>query len=229
MNHPLDNAIWLALTGPQRAFARVGERAGRYQPHISPMAAVADESDAAFADLARVVKPGEVIAIPCERLLPEREWEPLTTVELGQWMQEGRIDTGREDDLVELGERDKEAMFALAKLADPGPFELETWQLGRYFGIRADDQLVAMAGERVRLPGYIEVSAVATRPGYEGRGYASRLVRALLVRQHAKSEVPFLHVRVGSPSQRAATRVYEKLGFKLRRMLPFRAARRRSD
>lgn len=229
MTHPLDNASWHALTGPQRAFARLGERAGRYHPQISPIAAVADESDASFADLARVVRPGEAIAIASERLLPEREWEPLMTVELGQWMQDGPVADGAVDGIERLGERDKEAMFALARLADPGPFELETWQLGTYLGIRADGQLVAMAGERMRLPGFIEVSAVATRPGYEGRGYASKLVRALLAAQHAAGEVPFLHVRVGSPSERAATRVYEKLGFRLRRNLPFRAARRRMD
>ena len=150
------------------------------------------------------------------------------TVQLGQWMQDGAVEEG-DDGIERLGERDKDAMLALARLADPGPFELETWQLGTYFGIRADGQLVAMAGERMRLPGFIEVSAVATRPGYEGRGYASKLVRALLVRQHAAGDVPFLHVRVGSPSERAATRVYEKLGFRLRRNMPFRIGRRRPD
>jgi len=229
MAHPLDNAGWYALTGPQRPFARLGERAARYRPDISPIAAVADESDASFAELAHIVKPGDVIAIAAERPLPEREWEALMTVQLGQWVQEGPVERGGDDGIEPLGERDKDAMLALARLADPGPFELETWQLGSYVGIRADGQLVAMAGERMRLPGFIEVSAVATRPGYEGRGYASRLVRALLVRQHAAGEVPFLHVRVGSPSERAATRVYEKLGFRLRVMLPFRAARRRTD
>jgi len=86
-----------------------------------------------------------------------------------------------------------------------------------------------MAGERMRLPGYIEVSAVATRPGYEGKGHASRLVRALLARERATGEQAFLHVRFGSPSERAATRVYEKLGFVLRRRLALRAARRLSD
>ena len=220
MTHPLDNAVWLALTGPQREFARLGERAGRYHPHISPIAAVADESDAAFEELARVVNAGEFIAIPCERELPARDWEPLLTVELGQWIHESPLDDVGSDGLLTLGAADQDEMLALARLADPGPFELETWRLGTYFGIRADGQLVAMAGERMRLPGFIEVSAVATRRGYEGRGYASLLVRALLGRQHAAGEIPFLHVRVGSPSERAATRVYEKLGFTLRRMLP---------
>src|SRR5215813_11580713 len=100
MTHPLDNAVWLALTGPQRAFARLGERAGRYHPHISPIAAVADESDASFDELARVVKPGEIIAMPCERTLPTREWEPLTTVVLGQWIHEQPVDDVGGDELL---------------------------------------------------------------------------------------------------------------------------------
>jgi ribosomal protein S18 acetylase RimI-like enzyme len=229
MTHPLDNAVWLALTGPQRPFARLGERAGRYHPHISPIAAVADESDASFDELARVVQPGEFVLMACERAFPERDWQPLVTVELGQWIHESPVDDVGSDGLLVLGAPDQEDMLALARLADPGPFALETWRLGTYFGIRAEGPLVAMAGERMRLPGFVEVSAVATRPGYEGRGYASRLVRALVVRHHAAGEVPFLHVRVGSPSERAATRVYEKLGFRLRRNLPFRAALRRSD
>jgi ribosomal protein S18 acetylase RimI-like enzyme len=227
-HHPLDNAVWLSLTGPQREFARLGARAGRYHPQISPIAAVSDESDASFDELARVVKPGEFIAIACERALRERHWQPLMTVELGQWIHEQPLHDTGSNGLLTLGAPDQHDMLALARLADPGPFELETWRLGTYFGVRADGQLVAMAGERMRLPGFIEVSAVATRPGFEGRGYASRLVRALLGRQHAAGDVPFLHVRVGSPSERAATRVYEKLGFTLRRMLPFRAAMRRA-
>ena len=226
MTHPLDNPSWHALTGPQRAFARMGERAARYVPEISPIGAVADESDAAFAELAQLTAPGEIVALSCERTFPAREWQPLALVQLGQWIQEGPVaETGLEG-IATLGAADQEAMFALAKLADPGPFETQTWKLGTYLGIRTGDVLSAMAGERMRLPGFIEVSAVATRPGHEGNGYASRLVRALLVRQQAAGEQAFLHVRSGSPSERAATRVYEKLGFTLRCNVPFRVARR---
>jgi ribosomal protein S18 acetylase RimI-like enzyme len=226
MTHPLDNPAWHALVGPQRGFARIGALSVRYRPEISPIAAVIDESDAAFADLARLNAPGEIVAIACERAFPARDWQTLGRVELSQWIQEGEIPPGEAEDVLTLGATDQEEMFALARLADPGPFEKETWRLGTYLGIRTEGTLNAMAGERMRLPGFIEVSAVATRPGHEGHGYASRLVRALLLRQQAAGEQAFLHVRSGSPSERAATRVYEKFGFRRRLVTSFQAARR---
>jgi predicted GNAT family acetyltransferase len=173
--------------------------------------------------------PGEIVAMSCERAFPAREWQTLARVLLGQWIQEGQVAAEGDRDIVMLGAADQADMLALARLADPGPFELKTWRLGTYLGIRNGSSLNAMAGERMRLPGFIEVSAVATRPGHEGNGYASRLVRALLVRQQAVGEQAFLHVRIGSPSERAATRVYEKLGFRLRLTTAFQVARRLQD
>jgi len=226
MTHPLDNPAWHALTGSQRTFARVGALCARYHPEISPIAAVAEESDAAFAELARLTAPGEIVATSCERAFPSHEWQTLARVELSQWIQAGRVATEGTEDIATLGAADQDEMLALARLADPGPFEIETWRLGTYLGIRTGNALNAMAGERMRLPGFVEVSAVATRPGHEGNGYASRLVRALLVREQEVGEQAFLHVRIGSPSERAATRVYEKLGFRPRRNTPFQVARR---
>lgn len=227
MAHPLDNAAWFALTGPQRQFGRVGELCARYLPEISPIAALAEETDAAFDELASITAPGEVIAISCERPFPEGHWQSLANVPLSQWWQSGDVTADVSADLLTLGEADREAMLELARLADPGPFEIDTWKLGTYYGVRVGGELAAMAGERMRLPGYAEVSAVATRPRHEGRGYAQRLVRALLVKQNAAGERAFLHVRTGSPSERAATRVYEKLGFELRIRATFRVARRK--
>jgi GNAT superfamily N-acetyltransferase len=227
LSHPLDNPIWHALTGPQREFGRVGARSARYHPQVSPLAAVAEESDAAFAELASLNTPGEVIALISERPLPERDWQALAQIQLGQWLHSGEIAPASEDGISVLGPADAATMFALARLTDPGPFETETWRLGTYLGIRVDSALVAMAGERIRLPGFAEVSAVATRPGHEGKGYASRLVHALVARHQAAGEQSFLHVRTGSPSEPAATRVYEKLGYRLRHRAAFRIGRRR--
>ncbi len=228
MQHPLDNPAWHALHGPQRDFGQTNSLAARYHSEISPIAAIADESDAAFADLAALTKPGQIVAVICERTFPEQDWQMVGRVELNQWLHDGSpVTANLSHDIVTLGAADAEDMLALARLADPGPFELQTWKLGAYFGIRADATLVAMAGERMRLPGFAEVSAVATRPGYEGRGYASRLVAAVLARELEAGEQSFLHVRRGSPAERAASRVYEKLGFRVRCRAAFQAARRR--
>lgn len=228
MQHPLDNPAWHSLNGPQREFGRATGLAARYHSEISPIAAIADESDAAFRELAALTKSGETVAVICERAFPEQDWQMVGRVELNQWLHDGTpVDASLDHDIAMLGAADAAEMLALARLADPGPFELRTWQLGAYFGIRADDALVAMAGERMRLPGFAEVSAVATRPGYEGRGHATRLVKAVLAREIAAREQSFLHVRRGSPAERAASRVYEKLGFRVRCRAAFQAVRRR--
>ena len=73
--------------------------------------------------------------------------------------------------------------------------------------------MAAMAGERMRFPGYTEVSGVCTHPDFRGRGFARRLSAATAVRIEARGEQPFLHAW---QTNRAAIKLYEALGFKLR-------------
>ena len=64
-------------------------------------------------------------------------------------------------------------MLALAAATEPGPFLPETIRMGRYFGTRSrDGRLMAMAGERLRLNGFTEISAVCTHPDFRGQGHA---------------------------------------------------------
>jgi predicted GNAT family acetyltransferase len=70
-----------------------------------------------------------------------------------------------------------------------------------------------MAGERIRGPGYSEVSAVCTDERAQRRGHATRLVRAIGARIEARGDVPILHVLA---SNETAIRVYAALGFETR-------------
>jgi predicted GNAT family acetyltransferase len=74
---------------------------------------------------------------------------------------------------------------------------------------------VAMAGERLKLTGYTEVSAVCTRPDYRGRGYGSTLMSVVMEGITNRGETPFLHVRTDNPAQS----LYQKLGFQVRALL----------
>jgi predicted GNAT family acetyltransferase len=85
--------------------------------------------------------------------------------------------------------------------------------LGYYVGIRAGGKLVAMAGERMKVPGYTEVSAVCTHPDYLGKGYAAALMTEVMRSIRERGEKPFLHVR--SDNARAIA-IYERLGFSKR-------------
>jgi predicted GNAT family acetyltransferase len=106
-------------------------------------------------------------------------------------------------------------MLTLTKLTEPGPFFPRTIELGSYLGIFDAGSLVAMAGERMHLSGFTEVSAVCTHPDFTGRGYGAALMSAVIAGIIDRRETPFLHVRVGNP----AVGLYQKLGFKVRAQL----------
>jgi predicted GNAT family acetyltransferase len=114
-------------------------------------------------------------------------------------------------------------MIELTALTKPGPFNRRTHELGTYLGIRGDGELVAMAGERMKVPGYTEVSAVCTRPGHTGNGYARLLMMEVMRRIIERGETPFLHVREDNAK---AIELYERLGFDVRTRLHLAVVRR---
>jgi hypothetical protein len=63
MLESLDNLIWFALTTEHRLLARSHGLARRYPPDVSPLAAVLHPTQDAFADLQRLVSPGERVAL----------------------------------------------------------------------------------------------------------------------------------------------------------------------
>ena len=105
------------------------------------------------------------------------------------------------------------------------PFGKRTHELGYYVGIRDKGKLVAMAGERLKVPGYTEVSAVCTHPDHVGKGYARVLTNEVMRRIRDRGEKPFLHVRTANTR---AVQIYEKLGFRSRVELHYAILRARS-
>lgn len=124
-------------------------------------------------------------------------------------------------DALTLGTEDVPEMLALVERTRLGPFLPRTIELGTYLGFRRDGALIAMAGERMHPPGWTEISAVCTDPTFRGEGLATRLVLALAAGIRARGERPFLHA---SADNAGAIRLYESLGFTLRRRLTFDAA-----
>jgi predicted GNAT family acetyltransferase len=107
-------------------------------------------------------------------------------------------------------------MMELTALTKPGPFGRRTHELGTYLGIRRDGKLIAMAGERMKIPGYTEVSAVCTHPRHTGHGYARILMTEIMRRILGRGETPFLHVREDNTR---AIELYRRLGFSERARL----------
>ncbi|BAL89997.1 putative GCN5-related N-acetyltransferase [Actinoplanes missouriensis 431] len=204
----LKNPVWAALAGPQACFAEAAGDAARYSPEIAPFAALRDPADpAAWRDLATIT---DVAVLTGPSITPPTGWE--TTEVLAGVQMIGQSMTGVDDpDAVVLTEADVPEMLELVARAQPGPFRKRTVDLGRHLGIRDDDgRLVAMAGERFRLPGWTEVSAVCTDPEFRGKGLGARLTLAVAAGILARGELPFLHTVHDNED---AIRLYGRLGF----------------
>jgi predicted GNAT family acetyltransferase len=215
MIHPLDNPVWHALSTSHSSFAQGDDLAKRYPMSVCPLAGLASPSPQAYRRLAELVQPegaaGLVLTEPPS--LPSG----LTVVRemrIAQMIADGTPAATKEHQFTELSQTDVTQMLALCELTKPGPFKPRTYELGTYLGIKAGGALVAMAGERLRLTGFTEVSAVCTHPDCRGRGYAQALVGELARRIRARQEIPFLHVKTDNVD---AIHVYEKLGFRIRR------------
>jgi predicted GNAT family acetyltransferase len=213
--HPLDRPVWSSLSSHHAPLSLGNALARRYARDINLFAATADESPESLAALAELVAPGEQIfllqvpalAIPpgCTALKQALGVQMVATRSLASEA------TG--DDIVPLTDADAPEMLALARLTEPGPFLARTHTMGRFLGVRIDGRLAAMAGERMHLTGYTEVSGVCTHPDFRGHGLARRLSAAVATQIEARGEQPFLHAW---HSNRAAITLYETLGFVLR-------------
>ena len=199
-------------------------KARRFPPDVSTLAALAHEREELYDDLEKLVKPSQLVALLLKAPpRPPAGWEIVRTAPLLQMLHENGTPTGAEHKFIRLGAADAAEMVALAELTKPGPFAMRTHELGTYIGIREKGKLVAMAGERLRVPGFTEVSGVCTHPEHTGKGYAAALVRELLDQIRARGERPFLHVR--EANTRAAG-LYRYLGFRDRVLLHVAVLRR---
>jgi ribosomal protein S18 acetylase RimI-like enzyme len=204
----LDNFCWAALTGPQRGFGESMGRAAQFQHDVLPVAAMDDNSDsAAWRDLAVLGGGRETVVVAREVFVPD-DWTRVREVPIQQMVDDG-LEAVPDPEAEILGPDDLPAMMHLLTVSPPGgPFLQRTSELGTFLGLRDKDRLVAMAGERIRFDGWTEISAVVTDPQYRGRGYASRLVRALAADIRARGERVFLHT-----GNERAVKLYERLGF----------------
>jgi ribosomal protein S18 acetylase RimI-like enzyme len=217
----LDNPAWASLTGAHARFAETHGRAARYQHDVAPFCAVADLTDpAAWVELGELAGSGGRVMVAAPREVPvPATWEQVFNL-AGVQMVATSLRAEPDPEAIDLGPADVAEMLALIARTEPGPFLPRTIELGRYIGIRRDGALIAMAGERLHPPGWTEISAVCTDAGYRGQGIASRLIRDVAAGIRARGDTPFLHT---SAANTGAIRLYESLGFSLRRETFFQA------
>lgn len=213
--HPLDDVVWRALTGKQSRFALGNERARRYPPAITAFAAMADSSAESFEALSSLLDTDGPAALvtTCEVQLPPA-FSVVRRARLSQMIWQGKLDGSSELPHVRLAESDVPDMLALTTATQPGPFGPRTIELGRYIGVRSHGTLAAMAGERMQIDGFTEISAVCVDSAFRGKGYAAGLMRTLIEDISMRGETPFLHVFT---TNHAAINIYRALGFVERR------------
>ena len=226
--HLLDDPIWNSLNTEHAALALGNDLARRYPPAIGPLSGIADQSDAAYEELRALAGPSGVVVL----FLPEtpRPRPGWTIVREGPLTQMICLDPPAASKLAlpsgatmrRLTTADASEMVALAQLTEPGPFRERTHELGVFYGIFESGRLVSMAGQRTRVPGFVEVSAVCTHLDARGKGYARMLMLAVMDDIRSEGSAPYLHAWADNLS---AIRVYRDLGFAHRHSLHVAALR----
>lgn len=217
--HPLDDPIGAALGSRHSPLAIGSPPALRYPADVAPFASIGlAPSESSWSALAGIVPSGTVPPSTVAMFVsPSFEvdagWEVVHELRLTQ-MTDDEVDVSGEQDpgLTDLTPSDVPAMLDLTARTQPGPFERRTVEFGGYRGLVEGGRLLAMAGRRLSLPGWTEISAVCTDHDARGRGLAGRLVVDVAQRIRADGDRAFLHVAHGNP----ARGLYEKLGFRAR-------------
>jgi predicted GNAT family acetyltransferase len=198
-------------------------RALRYRPGVSAFFAVDQLDGEAWRDIAMLAAPdGAALLVRAEPFEPPAGWTAVMTILGPQMVADRLVAPPGEAPVRALTAADVPAMLELIELARPGPFHANTIELGGYVGAFDGDHLVGMAGRRMRFPGWTEISAVATHPDARRRGLGALLTHHVARAIVEDGDTPFLHMAAGNDDAR---RVYERLGFALRRLMTFQVLR----
>jgi len=216
-NQQLDNPVWFALSETHAGYSISHANIKFYHPEFCPFGAITSASDLA--------EPLQAYSASCHNfyIVGQKPHVPSSLhlrkqLVCLQMMIERNISYPSSEEIVSIGDDRANELFDLVNLVQPGYFNSKTRLLGKYFGIFKDEMLVAVTGERMKMDGYTEVSAVVTHPEYTGRGYAKQLVAHTVNEILSESKIPFLHV---AETNANAIGLYQKLGFRKRRKMNF--------
>jgi ribosomal protein S18 acetylase RimI-like enzyme len=214
----LDNPVWHSLTTQHAGLALTADGAARYPASIVPFAAVGEPTARAANQLTSLIDDAESVFVVGLAPEPPPGWQLEQKKPVLQMICNQRPPEDAGPPVKTMTSAEAPEMIALTDLVFPGFFRPRTLDMGAYYGIYDGARLAAMAGERMRLDGYQELSAVCTHPSYTGRGYAQRLLALLSNSAFDRGFMPFLHVYADNAR---AIGVYRKMGFVDRTILPF--------
>jgi len=213
----LDNPVWNSLSESHHEFAIDYNETRFYNPDYCPFGGFTEAESTLYAT--------EKYASLCENFFIVGEKPKITdTLKIVrelvclQMIIQEKIQISFDNEIIKLTEFHKEELFNLVNLVQPGYFKTKTFLLGNYYGIFTNGQLVAIAGERMKMNNFTEVSAIVTHPDHTGKGYAKQLTAHVVNSIFDENKTPFLHV---VETNAGAIKLYEKLGFAIRRKMSF--------
>jgi predicted GNAT family acetyltransferase len=219
VSHILDRPAWNALRTTHAALAEGDECAMRYPPSIVPFAAAADNRPENLAALSNLLCAGETMAlVEAGPVTIPADLTAATEAKLVQMIDVQSRERVFDDRIRPLTEEDAAEMLVLATLTKPGPFTLQAQRLGTFWGVKIDGRLVAMAGQRMRQPGFAELSGLCTHPDFQGRGLGKLLFRHVAAEISARGETAYLHAYARNTTTVA---LYEAMGFRVRSEMNF--------
>ena len=189
----------------------------RYRQDIAPFCGVGLLVGPGWAALGELVGPGGVAVFLRGEVEPAPEgWAELLREPATQYVARDLTEPGVEAsrEVRELTASDVPDMMRLAAETEPGPFGPNSHLTGRWFGVRRAGRLIAMAGERMRVEGFGEVSGVCVDPAARGEGLGAVVTVAAAHGIRERGDHAMLHVRAGNDG---AHRLYRRIGFEVRR------------
>lgn len=213
----LDNPVWNSLSETHAAFAIDYNGTKFYNPEYCPFGGfISPESILDASDQYSVL--AENFFIVGEEPQISNSSKIAKELVCLQMIIYNKIALPITDNIVKLTEEHNDELVQLVNLVQPGYFKNKTTLLGNYYGIFKENQLVAIAGERMKMNHFTEVSAIITHPDHTGKGYAKQLIAHCVNSIFSENKTPYLHV---VESNIGAIALYEKLGFVTRRKMSF--------
>jgi GNAT superfamily N-acetyltransferase len=233
MDNLLDNPVWNAMISGNRSLSFGNDHARYFDKEVSPFVALSDTTPENFRMLFDLLpRNGPALFFSPVDMEFGPDWQVKRLIRGVQMVctkppaaaqnaatpaaQNAAAASGPQ--ILPLTKEHVPQIIALTRLTDPGPFDSRTIEFGHYFGIFEEGRLVSMAGQRLHVFDYAEISAVCTHPDHTGKGYARLLLLQQIHRIRSASGIPFLHVR---EDNERAIKVYEKVGFSIRKKVCF--------
>lgn len=213
----LDNPVWNSLSETHVEFAIDYENTKFYNPDYCPFGGFTEIESTSNATEQYSALTGNFFIVG-EKPNIANSLKIAKELVCLQMVIDEKIQLSVDTEIVKLTENHNKELCALVNFVQPGYFKNKTPLLGNYFGVFKENQLVALAGERMKMNDFTEVSAIITHPDHTGKGYAKQLITHVVNAVFDENKIPFLHV---VESNMGAIKLYEKLGFTTRRKISF--------